>query len=144
MHWEKLKQSHYHAEPVEYIYSSTIYDSLEYDKLYENQNNLNHAVWQEFDKKYKTGFEFNDDIQNIDTKREVIFLWFFKERSDRSGGDEINLAGKIIKYFPNTFFITRSNDIKVIKGKKTYIRRPFLQLDMDVTRYEQIMSRFRT
>lgn len=144
MNWEKLKPSHYHAEPVEYIYSSTIFDSLEYDKLYENQNNLNHAVWQEFDKKYKTGFEFNDDIQDIDTKREVIFLWFFKERSDRSGGEEISLAGKTITYFPNTFFITRSNDIKVIKGKKTYIRRPFLQLDMDVTRYEQIMSRFRT
>ena len=94
MNWEKLKPNHYFKEPVEYIYSSTIFDLKEYDKLYENQNNLNHKVWQDFDKKYKIGFQFLDDIRDINLMKEVICLWFFKERNDRSGGEDIELSGK--------------------------------------------------
>ena len=40
MNWEKLKQNHYNKDPVEHIYSKTIFDMKEYDDLYENQNNL--------------------------------------------------------------------------------------------------------
>ena len=41
MNWEKLKPVHYFKEPVTYFYSSSIFDTKEYDALYENQNNFN-------------------------------------------------------------------------------------------------------
>ena len=49
MNWGKLKSIHYHENPVSHIYSHAIVEPKEYDNLYENQNDLNHQVWQEFD-----------------------------------------------------------------------------------------------
>ena len=142
MNWEKLKTNHYFKDPVEHVHASTLYDMKEYDKLYENQNNLNHHVWQEFDQKYKTGFEFMNDIREINTNKVVICVWFFKDRNDRSGGEDIVLNGKKIKYQPNTFLITQSTDIKILDKKDKYIRRPLLQLDLKVEVWNQILERF--
>jgi len=142
MNWEKLKTNHYFKDPVEHVHASTLYDMKEYDKLYENQNNLNHHVWQEFDQKYKTGFEFMNDIGEINTNKVVICVWFFKDRNDRSGGEDIVLNGKKIKYQPNTFLITQSTDIKILDKKDKYIRRPLLQLDLKVEVWNQILERF--
>jgi len=50
MNWEKIKPNHFFKEPVEHVYASTLYDIKDYDKLYENQNNFTHTVWQEFDR----------------------------------------------------------------------------------------------
>jgi len=72
MNWEKLKANHFFKEPVEHVYTSTVYDIKDYDKLYENQNTMTHQVWQDFDKKYKTGYQLFDDIRDIDTNREII------------------------------------------------------------------------
>ena len=119
-----------------------MYDIKDYDKLYENQNNLTHQVWQEFDKKYKTGFQLFDDIREIDTNREVICVWFFKDRNDRSGGEDILLKDKKIKYQPNTFLITKSKDIKIIDKDDEYIRRPLIQLDLSKTAWQGILERF--
>ena len=139
MNWNKLTSKHYFTEPVEYIHAINIFDSLEYDKLYENQNNLNHEVWQEFDKKYKTGFEFKEDITNIDLNKEIIALWFFKERSDNTSSPDINIAGRILTYFPNAFILTKSKDISIVDNKKRkYIRRPFVQLDISEKTFEAI------
>jgi len=142
MNWEKLKTNHYFKDPVEHVYASTLYDMKEYDKLYENQNNLNHHVWQEFDQKYKTGFEFMNDIGEINTNKSVICVWFFKDRNDRSSGEDIVLNGKKIKYQPNTFLITQSTDIKILDKKDKYIRRPLLQLDLKIEVWNQILERF--
>ena len=142
MNWEKLKANHFFKDPVEHIYTSTVYDIKDYDKLYENQNFLSHQVWQEFDKKYKTGFQLCDDIRNIDTNREIICVWFFKDRNDRSGGEDILLKGKKIKYQPNTFLITKFKDIKIIDKKDEYIRRPFIQLDLSNNVWQSILERF--
>jgi len=142
MNWEKLKTNHYFKDPVEHVHASTLYDMKEYDKLYENQNNLNHHVWQEFDQKYKTGFEFMNDIGEINTNKSVICVWFFKDRNDRSSGEDIVLNGKKIKYQPNTFLITQSTDIKILDKKDKYIRRPLLQLDLKIEVWNQILERF--
>jgi len=142
MNWEKLKTNHLFKDPVKHIYASTLYDIKEYDKLYENQNNLNHHVWQEFDQKYKTGFELINDIRDINLKKEIICVWFFKERNDRSSGEDIILAGKKLKYIPNTFLVTDSKDIKILEKKDEYIRRPLLQLDLKVEVWDQILERF--
>ena len=142
MNWEKLKANHFFKEPVEHIYTSTVYDIKDYDKLYENQNFLTHQVWQDFDKKYKTGFQLFDDIRNIDTNREIICVWFFKDRNDRSGGEDILLKDKKIKYQPNTFLITKCKDIKIIEKQDEYMRRPFIQLDLSNTIWQSILERF--
>ena len=113
MNWEKLETQHYFENPVEHVYTSNIFDLKEYHILYENQNNLNHQVWQQFDEKYKTGFEFKNDLTEIDFNKEVIALWFFKERSDRNSQPFIDLAGKLIPYYPNAFLLTTCKKIKI-------------------------------
>ena len=141
MNWEKLKSQHYHKEPVEYIYTRSIFDLKEYDKLYENQNNLMHEVWKDFDEKYRVGFEFLDDIRDINKDKDIMCLWFFKERNDRSAGNNIKISGKTITYYPNTFFITESKDIKILE-KNEYIRRPVLQLDLSTSTWNTMLERF--
>ena len=138
--FEKLKPDHYHKEPVEYIYTSTIFDTLEYDSLYENQNNLSHQVWQDFDTKYKIGFEFFKDLREFNKDKEVICLWFFKERSDNKKYNDIKLKGKNIMYSPNTFFITKSKNIKINDAGKQWPYRPVLQLDLSIKEYNKIIK----
>jgi hypothetical protein len=142
MHWEKLKASHYFSEPVEHIYTSTIFDQKIYDKLYENQNDLNHKVWQDFKKMYKVGYEFLDDIKQIDLKLDTVCVWFFKERTDRSAGDIIRLHNKKIIYKPNTFLLTISKELKIIESHE-YIRRPCLQLQITKDQFTNITTNFR-
>ena len=139
MNWLEIKKSHYHKEPVEHILTDAIFNLKEYDILYENQNNLSHQVWQDFDTKYKIGFEFFKDLHEFNKNKEVICLWFFKERSDRKIGNDIDLEGKIIKYKPNTFLITRSKNIKIIKRKSVLPNRPVLQLDLSIKEYNKII-----
>ena len=106
MHWDKLKKEHYFADPVEHVVSSTIFPTKEYDTLYENQNNFNHTTWKEFDAKYRTGFELKDDITQIDFNKEIIALWFFRERADDTRS-YIHLNGKKkLNYLANTLLIT--------------------------------------
>ena len=141
MNWEKLNTQHYHKEPVEYIYARSIFELKEYDKLYENQNNLMHEVWKNFYGTYRVGFELIDDIRDINKDKDIICLWFFKERNDRSAGTDIKIAGHTITYFPNTFLITESKDIKILE-KNEYIRRPVLQLDLSTSIWNTMLERF--
>ena len=140
MNWLEIKKSHYYNEPVEHILASNIFNLKEYDILYENQNNLSHQVWQDFDIKYKKGFEFFKDLHEFNKDKEVICLWFFKDRDDRKTGNDIDLKGKIIKYQPNTFLITRSKNIKIIKRKSVLPNRPVLQLDLSIKEYNKIIG----
>ena len=143
MNWNKLKTNHYFKEPVEHIYSSTIFDLKEYDRLYENQNNLSHQSWLEFKNKYKVSVKMLDDISEIDKSKEILCIWFFKERTDRSGGEDILLSGKTLKYLPNTFLITESKSLTVLDKKDEYIRRPLVQINLIKSQYDQIVQRFR-
>lgn len=142
MNWEKLKSIHYHEDPVAYIYSHALVESKEYDNLYENQNDLTHQVWQEFDAKYKTGFEFKSDFDDIDFNKEIICLWFFKERSDATKS-YVHINDKQLTYLPNTFLITQSKEIKLVKTKKKYIRHPLIQIDMSNNQWEIILKKIR-
>jgi len=143
MNWEKLKPSHFFKEPAPHVYAKTLFDQSQYDRLYENQNNLTHQVWQDFDKKYKICFEFHEDISNMNLQKDLICCWFFKDRNDKSGGEYVVLSGKKIAYFPNAFFVTKSKDIKILTDQKhQYIRRPFIQLDLKESVWEDILKRF--
>ena len=143
MNWEKIKKSYYYKEPVEHILAPAIFNLDEYDSLYENQNDLSHQVWQDFDIKYKKGFEFFKDLREFNKDKEVICLWFFKDRDDRKTGNDIDLEGKIIKYKPNTFLITRSKNIKIIERKSVLPNRPVLQLDLSIKEYNKIIKMIR-
>ena len=140
MNWLEIKKSHYHKEPVEHILAPAIFNLKEYDILYENQNNLSHQVWQDFDTKYKKGFEFFKDLREFNKDKEVICLWFFKERSDSSKNNAIELKGKNIIYSPNTFFITKSKNIKISDKGKRWPYRPVLQLDLSIKEYNKIIK----
>ena len=143
MNWQKLRKPHYHKEPVEYIYATAIFDLKEYDSLYENQNDLSHQVWQDFDAKYKTGYEFLQDIQDLNLNKEVICLWFFKDRNDKDAGVDIDLSGKLITYFQNTFLITESKKLKILKRKKFFPNRPALQIDLSKKIFAEITEPFK-
>ena len=143
MNWKKLRKPHYHKDPVEYIYATAIFDLREYDSLYENQNNLSHQVWQEFDANYKTGYEFLQDIQDLNLNKEVICLWFFKDRNDKDAGVDIDLSGKLITYFQNTFLITESKKLKILKRKKFFPNRPALQIDLSKKIFAEITEPFK-
>jgi len=143
MNWHKLSQHNYYTEPVEFIHAVGLVEQNEYNRLYENQNNLAHGVWQEFDEKYKTGFELKEDITQIDFDREVIALWFFRERSDTTPSPDINIGGRLFTYNDNTHILTMCKDIEIKEKKKKYLRRPFIQLDMSKQKFDKICQRFR-
>ena len=144
MNWLKLKKQHYFKEPVEFIYTSELFDRLEYDTLYENLNDLSHKVWQEFDEKYKLPFQLYQDIRDINTNKEVICLWFFRDRNDQSKGNDIVIAGKTITYFHNTFLITECKDIKIRENnKRQYIHRPFIQIDLSKKTYQELVKKIK-
>jgi hypothetical protein len=143
MNWQKLRKPHYHKEPVEYIYATAIFDLKEYDSLYENQNDLSHQVWQNFDTKYKMGYEFLDDIRDVNFNKEVICLWCFTDRNDKSSAVDFNLAGKLITYRSNTFLITESKELKILERKKFFPRRPALQIDLNKRIFDDIIMRIK-
>lgn len=141
MDWGKLKQDHYHDQPVEHICITTLIDSNTYDRLYENQKNLTHQSWQDFQKTHNTHCYLRESVSDIDLKKEIIWLWFFKERSDQTAS-YVHIKGKQIRYRPNTFLISKSKDIKFVHSTRKYIRSPFIQLDMTEDDYNNIVSRF--
>jgi len=142
MNWGKLKPTHYFEDPVTHIYTRSVFDQKEYDRLYENQNNLDHQSWQEFDSKYRTGFEFKNSFSDINFDTEIICLWFFKERSDKTQS-YVHLNGKELTYIANTFLITKSKDIKLVKTKRKYIRHPLVQIDMTNDQWKILLKKFR-
>ncbi len=143
MLWDTLRSIDYFKDPTPYIYKQNFLHTDEYDKLYENQNNLQHQIWQDFDYRFRIGFEFKDDHSDIDLSREVICLWFFRERSDDTRS-YIHLNGKKkLNYLANTLFITKSKDIDLIQKKKKYIRHPLVQLDMTNSQWETVLAKYR-
>ena len=141
MNWDKIKSNHYFKTPIEHFYASTLYDIKEYDKLYENQNNLSHQSWKDFAQRYNIGFNFLEDFKNIDLSKEVICLWFFKERSN-STASYVQLKCKKLPYFQNTFLITKSKDISFIETKRKYIRNPLIQLEISMRVWNNLIERF--
>ena len=144
MKWHKLTKRNYYSEPVEHIHVVGIMEALEYDRLYENQNNLNHISWKEFDEKYRLGFEFKEDITQISLDQEVIALWFFRERSDRGSTPHLDISGKLFPYEANTIVLTTCKKVTVKEAKRKFIRRPLIQLDLSKAEYDKIIQRVKT
>ena len=150
MYWDRIKKLDYFKAPKEHILATGIVPIKEYDILYENQNNTAHEVWEEFYKKFKIKFTFYKDLRNINIDKEIICLWFFKDRGDLNPGNDIQLGiigdkhgSKIIRYYPNTFFITKLKTIKILEREKSILNRPVLQLDLSEKEYDKIIKSLR-
>ena len=141
MNWNKLQTQHYHDEPVEHICATNLIDLDVYDRLYENQNNLSHPVWQEFCERYNTKAKLHDNFTKINFDKDVICLWFFRDRNDRTAA-YVHVAGKQIKFNPNVLLLSRSKSIKMFYSERKYIRSPVIQIDMNIEDYNNIMKRF--
>jgi hypothetical protein len=141
MDWTKLKLDHYHDQPVEHICITSLIDTNTYDRLYENQKDLNHQSWQEFKEKHNTNCFLRENLSDINLNNDVIWLWFFKERSDQTAS-YVHIKGKQIRYRPNVFLISKCKDFKFVQASRKYIRSPFVQLDMNVDDYNKILKRF--
>ena len=148
---EKLHKRHLHNKPIEYIYATSIFDLKEYDKLYENQIDPDHQVWNDFRTTYKfKKIRFFNDLNNADLTQTIICLWFFKDRGDRNKGKDIEISNdketKTIIYSPNTFLIFYNfckTNIKIIERKTRSPRRSCLQIYFDYDTYDNICQPIR-
>ena len=66
MLWDKLKKDHFYKTPVEYFRTQTIFSQIEYEKLYENQNNLDHEHWQNLESQIYMKWTYHHDLSTID------------------------------------------------------------------------------
>ena len=136
--FKKLHKRYHHTDPVEHIFGRQIRTVTEYDDLYENQIRFDGTVWTKFKETHNLICQFHEDIRDIDMSKEVICIWFFRERADRDAGNDIKLAGKIINYSPNALFITQSKEIKIKERKTFFPRRPCVQLEISKKIYVNI------
>ena len=122
------------------IYIKNFIDVKEYDKLYENQNNLSHKTWIAFKNKSKFKFKFFKDLEQIDYTNNIICVWFFKERSDAKINKDFTIDGKSIEYAPNNLLMF-DNDRKTIyiRDKKIY-KRPAVQFNISIDDYQNILN----
>ena len=116
--FKRLSKRYHRTDPVEYIMGPIILPTLEYDDLYENQTRLDGTAWKKFEENYKLKYIFHDDLRDVDLDRDIICLWFFRERSDRDPGTDIKLAGKILTYLANSILITPCKQIKIKERNK--------------------------
>ena len=98
--------------------------------------------------KLKKEHYFADPVEHVVSStifptKEIIALWFFRERSDSYSQPDLNVGGKKIRYHQNKFLLTPCKDITIEEQKKKYIRRPCIQLDISKLKYEQIVKRFK-
>jgi len=136
--FKRLDKRYYHTDPIEHIVGRQIRTVVEYDDLYENQTRFDGAVWTKFKDTHELKCQFHEDLRDIDLSKDVICLWFFRERADRDAGNDIKLDGKIITYQANTLFITPSKEIRIKERKKFFPRRPCVQIDISDEIYVNI------
>tara|TARA_B100000700_G_scaffold297161_1_gene361811 strand:+ start:14308 stop:14742 length:435 start_codon:yes stop_codon:yes gene_type:complete len=131
MNFPNIRRNHFNKGEVDYLFAPTPVDVPIYDRLYELQNNLQHKYWQDFIEQYKLNCEFKNDLNDVDHTDSYILMWFFKERTDNGGKNEIVLNGAIeVSYLPNYIlgFDNSKYKLKIKERSVHYPRRPFLQI----------------
>ena len=139
--FDKLKKAHFRTDPEEHFYAQMIYNLSEYDRLYENQLNQNSQVWTSFRNAYNIEYKFLENIEKIDLKQEIICVWLFRERADQDTANDLTIGDRVIVNKPNAFFISPSRNIKVVKRKKFFTRRPCAQIFLTKEDYVNIKKR---
>lgn len=99
----------------------------DYDRLYENVNNLQHFRWQEFIKNEKIKIEYIENFHSVKTTKSKTGYWFFRDRGDRRAV-EFEVAGKTYSYTPNACLYTaQPYNIKHKKLEQTFQDRPVIK-----------------
>tara|TARA_B100000965_G_C19348854_1_gene650844 strand:+ start:44 stop:493 length:450 start_codon:yes stop_codon:yes gene_type:complete len=102
-----------------------------YDKLYENQKDFSHTLWQEFKNAYNLKFKFIENLEQIE-QGDNTCIWFFKERPTTKKikkYKDLEINGHDIEYQPNTILLTNQK-INFLENKSV-LRRPCVQIDID-------------
>ena len=126
------------------IFIPEVIERETYNRLYEWQGKWEwEQNWTNFKNNYKVNFKFLENLEDIDVSKEIICLWFFRERPDTAeyrkycrdnnldpykDFKEIVIEGKNIKYLANTILITNKK-IKFLENKFV-LRRPCVQIDI--------------
>ena len=119
--FKRLHKKYYHTDPVEHIIGQQILKLAEYDDLYENQTRFDGTIWTKFKETHKLTCQFYDDLTEIDLSNDITCLWFFRERADRSSGnDDILLKDK------KTIYISVADDPILLEF---YKKRGFVIID---------------
>ena len=108
-----------------------VVDRKYYDKLYENQKDLDHPLWQQFNDTYNLKFKFIENIEHIQ-QGGTICVWFFKERPATKKikkYKDLEINGHDITYQPNTVLLTNQK-INFLENKSV-LRRPCVQIDIE-------------
>ena len=136
--FKRLHKRYHFTDPVEHIIGKQIRTVTEYDDLYENQSRFDGTVWTKFKETHNLKCQFHEDLRDIDLSKDIMCLWFFRERADRDAGNDLKLSGKIIAYSANTIFIAPSKEIRIKERKKFFPRRPCVQIDISNETYLNI------
>ena len=126
--FKKLHKKNFYTDPAEHIIWTHPRRMQEYDDLYEEQLRFDNELWTNFRNTHNIKCQFHDDIKDIDLSHDIVCLWFFRERSDRDAANDIDVAGKIISFTANKLLIAYAKDIKIIKRKRFFPRRPCVQI----------------
>ena len=138
---DKINHSNYIKEQ-NFFYITNFIEQQVFDKLYENQNNLQHFVWKQITERIHYPFKLYKDIQHFDQDHEVICLLFFKDRNQKVLRKDLSLNDTNIVYNQNCMLIydntnKRQFRIKVKKG----FNRPVLQFEISHSEYLKFLKR---
>lgn len=110
------------------VYITHLLEMLDYDRLYENINNLDHFRWQEFVQNEHVQVEYIEDFGTITTTKPKTGYWFFKDRNDRRA-TEFKILDKIYQYKPNAFLYTAQKyAITHIKLEQNFQSKPAIKI----------------
>jgi hypothetical protein len=119
--FKRLHKRYHFTDPVEHIIGRQIC-----------------TVWTKFKETHNLKCQFHEDLRDIDLSKDIMCLWFFRERADRDAGNDLKLSGNIVTYSANTIFITPSKEIRIKERKKFFPRRPCVQIDISNETYLNI------
>lgn len=117
-----------------HLYKEVAFDLKDFDSVYENWNDKNHANWKKFLKKYH--LRLLDKIEDTKTynytgDEKIIGFLFFKDRADKRY-IEINFKNVSREYKANSLLITRKDLIlSFSKIENILPYKPFLVVGFD-------------
>jgi hypothetical protein len=131
-----VRKHHCHKDPIPHIYCKNFIKLDNYDRLYEQWNNIEHERWKTFINQNYIDVYFHDDfIKTLTPKQDEIYIgyWFFRQRTDRSSTGDIHISNvkeeKILTYYQNTLLVLEAKNSLVVKPRRDKLpTRPFCEI----------------
>lgn len=125
-----------HKDPIPHIYCKSFIKLETYDRLYEQWNNIEHERWKKFIDQTHIDIYFHTDFSKTLIPKQTagyIGYWFFKQRTDKSSGEDIIISNgnreKILTYYQNTLLVLDVNSSFIVKPRRDELpTRPFCEI----------------